>query len=447
MANKRDGQLAVPCRTMRDLDTMLRAAKGNPGCVPMILESARNLVAPISRDDKDWLSQSVINLFQRTPVSQDETYSQSSSLIDEGITFGNPFVALGCCIIAFTEPAHLTIKGNQFGSIEHMEALNLLPASPIVLRNNATYINALFTGAAHGDVDFWCPSDLDVGGSVLEGIWAFMQAFSLVVECPGSTYKILMDEKLHTIGNCMAQMDYEGFGSSELPHIAYARMANNRLKELSTLDHPGLCTVDMENGDIVNANGDDPGYFVPINSDQNADAEIVPYRYTPEDAAFGRVAASPSVLRWRKFPVPIPYVPEWNKIKITLQQRQTGDRPYLRRALQQLSMKRCMGPVAALPGVFRIDEEDHAADTTGGMAGFTHIPFGRLRLAVAILGFECGREVCEELDSRLTGGTFQKIVQAYPSLDLGGGVCETTLNAPSGCVPIGSVCGPDGKPR
>jgi len=137
-----------------------------------------------------------------------------------------------------------------------------------------------------------------------------------------------------------------------------------------------------------------PGYFVPINSEQNADGEITPNRMVADDAAYGRPAALPAIETWYRLPFPMPLDTN-TKIKLVMDKAE-GDEDYEQRMLDEGVMRGCVGPIPGLSGNFPIDETDHDRDSDGGYGGFTNIPGGMMRLGLGLKGFQIREGVCHQ---------------------------------------------------
>jgi len=397
--------------------------------VPTVNFTVRNLEAPLNQEEYDFLTQSEINFFSTTQSDRTgaaSAYSKSRNVTDQTMTFDTPFVLLGICIYAYGEPNGMTVPGNNF----HGGVIPSLPASPLTLRNNAALQAGLFAEGAVPDGVEICPARLEWGIPTWRAIWAFMHAFRLQMRCPNSAYELLIDESLADLGNCCSQFDYQGYSSLKQGHIRLAQRVNHRLHEETMPTQTGVT---------------DAGIFVPINAEQHADGEIVPYNLAPDFTALGRPETEGAVEQWYRLPCPIPFIPS-TKIKMTLKVGDSGDQPYLVRMLEELTMAQCISPVPDLNGGacnFPIAEDGVAADPDGGIACETYLPGGKLRIGIGLKGFEVRGGCADELAEMVVGKSFAEIAAKYPGLvNPGGQVYGPQQSGASMCMPVGSLGDP-----
>jgi len=424
--------LMLPCRTLPDLESCLAAPLH---AVPTVEYTVRNFELPLNNDDYNFLSQNEINFFATRAsdrLGTQSQYSSSRNLTDMTLTFDTPFVLMGLCIYAYGEPYGTAVEGNTFGPQAGVTAAGL-PASPLTLRNQAALLAALFAGGVAPDNLVACPAVLDWGGPTWRAIWAFMHAFRLVMKCPSSNYELLLDESLVDIGNCCSQTDYNGFSISKAPHILLSRNINERIDVSTFTSPPNL----IPGGAVA---GQDPGWFVPVNAEQHADGEIVPYRLSVDFQSMGRPMSEGAVEQWYRLPCPIPMTPS-TKVKITLNKAE-GDEPYFDRLLQEMSMRRCEYPVNADLGCnFPIDEDGQDRDVDGGIGCYTNIPGGHMRIGVGLKGFQVRGGVCDQLMTMIEGKSFSQIATQYPGLVSPGGVVRSGA-AQQVCFPVGALGDP-----
>lgn len=372
------------------VDEILALAQLPLHAYPTVECAIRNIELPLNEADYNWVTSNEINLFGIDNFlgnlsRQTMTYGRNMS--QPTLQVANPVVITGVCVYAYGEPFSTVVEGNNFGPRSAVQGLDNLPASPINLRDSQK--DALIPGAEKTfdseSLTTLCPSQLDWGGPTWRFIWAFLNAFRLRMECPHSSYENLINERLVDIGNCCSLVDFSGLSDARAPHNYITRRINARL---AGIDLPtSMATFDGASAVT------DPGYFVPINCEQNADGEISPNRMTAVEAAYGRPAAMPAVEAWYSLPFPMPLDPN-TKIKMILE-KASGDEAYETRMLDEGLMRQCEGPIPALPsGRFPIDEDAHDADPDGGYAGYTTIPGGQMRLGLGLKGFEVREGAC-----------------------------------------------------
>lgn len=418
-------QNTLACRTMTDLRSCL-ASKSH--CVPTVEFNVLNLEAPLSLETRALLELPELNLFvanQQTARSgQIPATSTSKNLSEPTITFDTPFIMMGLCVYAYADPYSLVVQGNHFDDQGDFTAAAHLPASPMNLRR--TLVPTLFGGAAITPAV--SPAQIEWGGPVWRALWAFMHAYRLEMTCPSSSYDILMDESLADIGNCCSQAEWQGFGNSGASHIRITRAMNQRLID---------ATMPAASG-FPGANN---GQFVPWNSEQFANGEIVPEVYTADEAAYGRNLFNAAVEQWYELPVPIPFpsIPQ-PKLKITLR-KQDGDQGYVNRMIDEVTANYDLNPVA-VGGVatsFPLNDPPIVGDAEG-YGGMTRLPGGLFRIGVGIKGFLVRANVCDDLACLLAGkpiAEMQNDPRLVPFLGRGGVVTGPYQGPAVACGPMG----------
>jgi hypothetical protein len=356
----------------------------------------------------------------------------SQNLTDMTLTFDVPFVLMGICVYAYAEPVDFVTPGNVFGPRASVLAAADAPLSPDSMFYDAAALAQLYNGALPAAItrDTCLPAMMNWGGPAWRLIWAFMHSFRLEMKCPTSNYEILMNEALADIGNCCGQVEWGGFGNSNIDHNKYVQRLNNRL---AAMEWP-----------ILNAAGAqvaaDPGVFFPQNGTQTVTAGPVftsaNQRLMPQPVSYGRPISLPTVEQWYRLPCPIPFpsVPQ-PKLKITLRQG-SGDETYLQRLLQEglnshnlvidgLTSNNC--PVAPAAGPHQ----------THGYTDSQSIPGGQLRIGLGLKGFEVRESVCEHLMDVINMGGPNN---AFSKL---GGLVSGPTDRVS--MPVGSMGNPDAR--
>ncbi len=373
------------CNTV---DELIECARLPLHAYPTVEFAVRNVELPLDSDDYDWITSNEINLFgvdSFSPRGMAGKISRGKNTIGPTFTVDTPVIVTGICVFAYGEPYSTVVEGNQFGPRVDIAGLDNTPASPINLRSNQ--LANLFEGGAAPSQNTWaCPAQLDWGGPTWRFIWAFLNAFRLRFDCPNSAYDSIINERLVDIGNCCSLIDFSGLSDAKTPHTFITRRLNTRLAGITM---PSTIQT-YDNSPAVT----EPGYFVPINSEQNADGEITPNRMTAMDAAYGRPAALPAVESWYRLPFPMPLDTN-TKIKLIMDKAE-GDEDYEQRMLDEGLMRSCASPIPGVGPNFRLDETEHDADDDGGYAGFTNIPGGMMRLGLGLKGFQVREGVCHQ---------------------------------------------------
>lgn len=355
---------------------------------PTVEFAMRNVELPLNENDYNWITSNEINLFSVDSFSsqgRNHRIARSKNTTGPTFTVDTPIVVTGVCVFAYGEPYSTVVEGNQFSPRSAMADAATIPASPINLRRSQWA--KLCPGGEQGDFTGVCPAQLDWGGPTWRFIWAFLNAFRLRFDCPHSAYDTLINERLVDIGNCCSLIDFSGLSDAKTPHNFITRRMNALLSDIDMPNSPST----SDGASAIT----EPGYFIPINCEQNADGEITPNRMVANDAAYGRPAALPSVETWYRLPFPMPLDTN-TKIKLVMDKAE-GDEDYEQRMLDEGLMRKCEGPVpAAQTGNFRIDEAQHDADDDGGYAGFTQIPGGMMRLGLGLKGFQIREGVCHQ---------------------------------------------------
>lgn len=372
------------------VDELVRCAKMPLSAYPTTQAAMRNLEFPLDNIDYNELSANEINLFSATqPQATSQRVAYSSNMSGPTFTVDNPFICTGVCVILQGEPVSTQIEGNQMGPRAVLDALTTNPASPLNLRNVAALQAALFGNAAQlPDGFFGCPSVLDWGGSTWRFIWAVLQAWRLVFECPNSGFENIIDERLADIGNCCPHTNWQGFGDSDHPLMYLTRRMNARLNSMT---QPTELASPADGYSPVA----ESGYFFPVNSEQNEAGEITPYHYLKEKAAYGCPFQTSQYEMWIRLPIPMPLDPN-TKIKLTLNRR-AGDEDYWYRSLDEGILRRCVGPnpnSATVGCNFPINEAEQAAQDAGGIACQTIIPGGQVRFGLGLKGFQVREGTC-----------------------------------------------------
>jgi hypothetical protein len=359
---------------------------------PTVEFAMRNVELPLNESDYNWITSNEINLFGVDSFSAqglNRRIARSKNTTGPTFTVDTPIVVTGVCVFAYGEPYSTVVEGNQFfpRSIFNSGGAHnaYIPASPINLRSNQ--LANLFNGGSLPSGASACPAQLDWGGPTWRFIWAFLNAFRLRFDCPHSAYDTLINERLVDIGNCCSLIDFSGLSDAKTPHNFITRRMNALLQDINMPDSPST----SDGASAVT----EPGYFVPINCEQNADGETTPNRMVANDAAYGRPAALPSVETWYRLPFPMPLDTN-TKIKLVMDKAE-GDEDYEQRMLDEGLMRTCESPIpATASGNFRLDEADQDPDDDGGYGQFTQIPGGMMRLGLGLKGFQIREGVCHQ---------------------------------------------------
>lgn len=418
----KSGLNSTPCRNMTDLAACLQAPSH---AVPTVEFTVYNFELPLNQADVNFFNQGEINIFAQrqtvtTPNGQ-PSISSSRNLTDQTLTFDVPFVLMGLCVYAYSDPVSTTVPGNTFGP---RAAVTNGIASPDNMYSDQAFVDALAgPPIPPGTINLFSSAALDWGGPAWRFIWAFMHAYRLVMRCPTSSYEILMDEALADIGNCCGQTQFEGFGNSSIDHNYLVQRTNDRLASLA----------------YPIAGWADPGVFFPQNVHVGTNAAhtafvIDPQKLMPQQASYGRPFSTPTVEQWYRLPCPIPFpaVPQ-PKLKISLVQ-EAGDQSYLQRMLQEAT--------GALNQVITGLPDDTFPVTPVGPSarGITRnqkIPGGQLRIGIGLKGFEVRESVCERLADLYTGQSMQEAMAGVSGL-----VCGPTDRI---SMPVGSIGDPNAR--
>lgn len=423
------------CDTISQLNAMLS--------LPLHLQSTvefalKELELPLSREDRDFFTQQTeINLFgafTATDRRRARKVSSSYNLAEPTLTVQTPMIVTSIAVFGYAEPHAMLVEGNNVGPQAAVEALasggtGIVPASPINLRNQAGALDALVNGDASALGIGFSPAHLEIGGPTWNFLWAYLSAYRLTVNCPHSAFETVMRERLVDIGNCGSLVDFRGFGSSEASHLYWTRRVNERLHEIQNAELAGLPAIA---GTTESA---DPGYFLPINAEQNADFEITPNRTTGVARSYGTAQASADVERWFRLPYAIA-LDENTKIKLLIEKDNSGDSMsvYFDRMLDEACMKQNLGPIPAAPNSlnFPIAEADKAADPVGGVAAFTQIPAGLVRIGLGLKGVYVRKDVCAAWKAEMQDKDFlSQVMRGEVNLGCGVGGVE---NVPAGHV-------------
>lgn len=395
--------IANTCKVLEDLPSCLSAPAH---AVPTVQYRLLNLDLPFDKSQVSLFQQQDINLFASNVTGTDQSgqaFETSDNLIADTFSFTTPFIMMGVCIYAYGEPFGFAMDGNQFGSQATLEGLNAMPGSPMLLRSDAAYLAQLGLPNPLGANDFACHSQLEYGSATWKAIWAFMNAYRIIVECPNtSSGEYLINELIADIGNCCSHAIPEGFGASKTSWIAYVRAVNERLRAIRT----GQGLPDQTIAPFPVSTGD-PGYFLPFNCEQSyndgAGSTVTPYRQPVDFAAFGREFINPTIEQWYRMTCPIPMDKD-TKIRVYLH-RNTGNNPYLDRFISEATMQKCMSPIPGNANTVEMTEEAGAQVHTHEPSTFTRIPGGKLRIGVGLKGFFVKPKVCSELQTVLSSGS------------------------------------------
>jgi hypothetical protein len=373
------------------IDELIKVARMPLSAYPTTQFALWNIEFPLNQEDYSRLAGEEINLFgvnenlQQTPGSNVIAYS--SNMTGPTFTVDNPFIVVGICVMLQGEPVSTQVEGNQYGPKDYMESLSENPASPLNLRNQVALLQALMgTDEDLPENFFACPAVVDWGGSTWRFVWAMLNAWRIVFECPHSGFENIIDERLADIGSCCAHTSFQGYGDSDHPLMYITRRVNARLSAI-TLPAQLMATADGY------APVAESGYFYPLNSEQNSDGEITPYHYLKDRAAYGCPFQLSQYETWIRLPIPMPLNTN-TKIKLTLNRRK-GDTTYWQRTLDEAIMRRCVGPVPGFDHCnFPINETDQTPDPNGGIACQTIIPAGQVRVGLGLAGFQVREGTC-----------------------------------------------------
>ncbi|MFA5053211.1 MAG: hypothetical protein WC565_04095 [Parcubacteria group bacterium] len=367
------------CNTVDDMLAMSRLPLS---VYPTLLSAVRNIELPIDAEDYSWLTGNEVQVFQ---VAESNTRKFSrSNLTAPTFTPDDPIIVTGVCVFCYTEPYSTVVEGNSFGPAS---AITETPASPINLRGGA-FINQLFQGGALPagvDLTSISAAQLDHGGATWRFMWALMHAMRLEFKCPNSSLETIMNERLIDIGNACSRVEFNGLSDAKTPHTFITRRYNARAASDPTM--PAAGTEAYDNPDAVAH----LPYFVPVNCEQTADGEIVPNRMVATDAAYGQPNALPAVETWYRLPFPMPLDTN-TKIQMYMEPG-AGDEDYRTRMIDEAIIRAAEGPIPGVAGTFPLSEN---GDDNIGLANFTQIPTGMVRVGLGFKGFQVREGVCSQ---------------------------------------------------
>ena len=155
----KSGLNSMPCRNMTDLATCLQAPSH---AVPTVEFTVYNFELPLNQADVNFFNQGEINIFATrntvaTPNGQ-PSISSSRNLTDMTLTFDVPFVLMGLCVYAYSDPVSTTVPGNTFDRA--IVTASGAPASPDTLYSNAA-LAQLLTGNPAATAASVSPAVLD----------------------------------------------------------------------------------------------------------------------------------------------------------------------------------------------------------------------------------------------------------------------------------------------
>ena len=367
-------KLISHCNTIDELLAMTRMPLS---AYPTIASAMRNINLPLDQDDYDWISGNKVQVFQLNDRPRAMSYA---NLTPPTFSPDDPIIVTGVCVMLYPEPTSLLIEGNTFGP---HSLIGQTPASPINLRQDAAFLQGLFNAPGDAAGVTACAAQLEHGGPTWRFIWAMMQAFRLQFNCPNSSYETLMNERLIDIGNACARVEFNGLSDAKTGHIYLTRKYNTRVPSFVAPTSPN--TSDGS-GTVAN-----PGYFVPINSEQSADGEIVPNRMTAVEVAYGQPNGLPAIETWYRLPFPMP-MDQNTKISMYLEPS-AGDEDYTTRMIDEGVLRQCASPIPGVAGTFPLRE---GQDVNTGSANFTHIPHGMIRVGLGFKGFQVREGVCHQ---------------------------------------------------
>lgn len=359
------------CNTIDELLAMTRMPLS---AYPTIASAMREIQLPLNEDDYNWISGNKVQVFQLNDRPRSMSYS---NLTPPTFSPDDPIIVTGVCVMLYPEPTSCLIEGNSFGP---RNIITETPASPINLRGGA-FLNALFAGGQAPAGLEACAAQLEHGGPTWRFVWAMMQAFRLQFNCPNSSYETLVNERLVDIGNACARVEFDGLSDAKTGHIYLTRKYNNR-----SFDAPDSPNTSDGAGNVPN-----PGYFVPINSEQTADGEIVPNRMTAVEVAYGQPNGLPAIETWYRLPFPMP-MDQNTKISMYMEPS-AGDEVYQQRMIDEGVLRQCASPIPGIAGTFPL-REGQAVNI--GNASFTHIPHGMIRVGLGLKGFQVREGVCHQ---------------------------------------------------
>jgi hypothetical protein len=373
------------------IDELIRVARMPLSAYPTTQNAVWEIDFPLNKADYDALSGVEINLFgvdtdiQQTSTSKKISYS--SNMTGPTFTVDNPFICVGICVMIQGESVSTQIEGNNYGPKSYLESLSNNPASPLNLRHQTVLLQALMGTEEDLPSDFTaCPAVLDWGGSTWRFIWALLQAWRIVFDCPHSGFEKIIDERLSDVGSCCSHTAFQGFGDSDHPLMYITRRINHRLASITLPD-------DLNSADEY-ASFTESGYFYPLNSEQNSDGEISPYHYQKDRAAYGCPFQFSQYETWLRLPIPMP-LDSNTKIKLKMERRSNADDSYWKRSLDEGTMRKCAGPVPNVASCnFPIAETDQTPDPDGGISCQTIIPGGQVRIGLGLAGFQVREGTC-----------------------------------------------------
>ena len=383
MAKKSNNSAIVP-GCYDDLEACLSAPFH---CIPTVEFRLINFELPLSASDIGMLSDTPLEIFVADPANSTNNtrYSSTKSVSDNSLKILGDFLLFGVCVYCYGEPVGLSVEGNRLWPRENV-ATDPYPASPSVVRTDAPSIAQLGLG---DDVNIE-GAELHYGAPVWDAIADFMRAYRLTMYCPDNANAQLLDEHVSDIGNCCAIVDWDGFSRLERGIRHYERVVNDRLGEINQADNPIQGSPDL-------------GYFLAINSDQSApggvgEQEVVPARYMPVPAAYGRPKGQPNLEYWYRLACPVPLMSE-TLIKIEFNSR-AGDAGFLQRLIEDVSVRLGVEPFAGAGANHVCNENGQANEVVGRKA---IIPGGAWRVGIGLKGFRVSGNVCRSLADTLAG--------------------------------------------
>lgn len=378
------GQCIVP-GCYDDLESCLSAPFH---CIPTVEFRLINFELPLSASDIAMLDESPLEIFVADPSrsTTNQRFSSTKSVSENSLKILGDFLLFGICVYAYGEGLGLSVEGNRLWPAANV-ATAPYPASPSVVRTDGASLAQLGLGA---DVNIE-GAELNWGTPVWDAIADFMRAYRLTLYCPDNANAQLLDEHVSDIGNCCAIVDYDGFSNTEKGVRHYERAINDRLAFLNDGDG---------NNPIP---GVDLGRFLAINSEQSGPAagqvqEVVPARYMPVPAAYGRPKGQPNLEYWYRLACPVPLMSD-TLIKIEFNSR-SGDLGYKNRMLQAGSVAVNVEPFQGSGANHTRFENGLAGEVVGQKAIF---PGGSWRIGIGLKGFRVSGNVCRSLADAVSG--------------------------------------------
>lgn len=354
-------------------------------CVPTLEYRIANLEMPFDLQDLSLFTQTPINLFVADPAVQlnSTKYAASNAVAQRSLQIVGNFLLMGICVWAVGEGMAMSVEGNAAGT---RELIDDDFASPWVHRNNDPGYDTQLGLPPNANL---VPAELNFGAPVWRVVEDFLAGYNLKLYCPNDSNVQLIDEPVSEIGNCCAQVDWQGMGTANHGIASIERGVNNRLGTIRQADMPDPAAYDR--------------YFRAVNANQAAalgvapfvPGDLIPTRYQGPQVAFGHARGNPSIAYWYKLPSPLTLL-DGTLLRVEFD-TDAGHRQYVEHLIATATAR--ILTAWADMGVSNYPTfENEIPGTADGRK--LYLPSGRLRIGIGFKGFKVAQNVCEDLATR-----------------------------------------------